>query len=124
MDLGYILAEERIKEAINKGDMENLPGKGKPLELEDLSMIPEDLRSGYIMMKNAGMLPEEMQLKKEMVTLEDLIRSCEDEATKRDYKQKLSQKKIRFHSLMEKRRMSSSGAFGRYGGKINRRLGL
>ncbi|MBB6455364.1 hypothetical protein HNQ94_003864 [Salirhabdus euzebyi] len=124
MDLGYILAEEKIKQAIKDGELDNLPGKGKPLKIEDLSMIPPELRSGYIMMKSAGMLPEEMQLKKELLTLEDLIKQCTDQDEKEEYKRKLSEKKIRFNMLMEKRNMSSSRSFGSYRGKINRRIGL
>lgn len=125
LDIGFILAEEKIKAAIKKGDFDNLPGKGKPLQLEDLSQVPEELRTSYKIMKNAGMLPEEMQIKKEMVTLEDLIRQCEDEDLRADYERKLSEKTIRFHTLMEKRKLSAStSTFRNYRSKIYRRLGL
>lgn len=50
------LAEVKIQEAIRKEELENLPGKGKPLNLEDLSRVPEDLRVGYILLKNAGVI--------------------------------------------------------------------
>lgn len=125
LDIGFILAEEKIKAAIKKGDFDNLPGKGKPLQLEDLSQVPEELRTSYKIMKNAGMLPEEMQIKKEMATLEDLIRQCEDEDLRADYERKLSEKTIRFHTLMEKRKLSAStSTFRNYRSKIYRRLGL
>ncbi len=125
LDIGFILAEEKIKAAIKKGDFDNLPGKGKPLQLEDLSQVPEELRTSYKIMKNAGMLPEEMQIKKEMVTLEDLIRQCENEDLRADYERKLSEKTIRFHTLMEKRKLSAStSTFRNYRSKIYRRLGL
>ena len=125
LDIGFILAEEKIKAAIKKGDFDNLPGKGKPLQLEDLSQVPEELRTSYKIMKNVGMLPEEMQIKKEMVTLEDLIRQCEDEDLRADYERKLSEKTIRFHTLMEKRKLSAStSTFRNYRSKIYRRLGL
>ncbi len=124
LDIGWILAEEKIKSAINKGDLDNLPGKGKPLQLEDLSGIPEELRASYKIMKNAGMLPEEMKIKKEMATLEELLLQCADETLKADYKRQLSEKSIRFQALMEKRKISSSSAFGNYQGKINKRIGL
>ena len=35
--------------------------------------VPEHLRMGYKILKNAGVLPEEMQLKKEMVSLKTLL---------------------------------------------------
>ena len=47
------IAEQRILEAQRAGAFDNLPGKGKPLELEDLSWVPEDLRIGYHVLKNA-----------------------------------------------------------------------
>jgi len=125
LDIGFILAEEKIKAAIKKGDFDNLPGKGKPLQLEDLSQVPEELRTSYKIMKNAGMPPEEMQIKKEMVTLEDLIRQCEDEDLRADYERKLSEKTIRFHALMEKRKLSAStSTFRNYRSKIHKKLGL
>ncbi len=44
MSYFYRIAEEKIVEAQKAGTFDNLPGKGKPLELEDLSWVPEELR--------------------------------------------------------------------------------
>ncbi|WP_022852305.1 DnaJ family domain-containing protein [Thermodesulfatator atlanticus] len=76
------LAEQRIQDAIKRGEFENLPGKGKPLELEDLSHIPQELRLAYKVLKNAGFLPPEVELLKEIRTVEDLIEHLEDEEHK------------------------------------------
>ncbi|WP_068542590.1 DnaJ family domain-containing protein [Thermodesulfatator autotrophicus] len=76
------LAEQRIQKAIQKGEFENLPGKGKPLELEDLSHVPEELRLAYKVLKNAGFLPPEAELLKEIRTVEDLLEHMEDEEHK------------------------------------------
>ena len=46
------IAEKRIAEAMDKGEFDNLPGRGKPLEIEDLSAVPEDLRMAYKILKN------------------------------------------------------------------------
>ncbi|WP_415752763.1 DnaJ family domain-containing protein, partial [Paenibacillus forsythiae] len=51
------LAEQRIEEAMRKGEFRNLPGHGKPLELEDMTGVPEELRMSFKIMKNAGLLP-------------------------------------------------------------------
>jgi len=45
------IVEQRIKEAMEKGEFENLPGKGKPIPLEDDSHVPEDLRLAYKLLK-------------------------------------------------------------------------
>ncbi len=76
------IAERRIQEAMERGEFENLEGKGKPLVLEDLSHVPEELRMAYKILKNAGYLPPEVQLMKEIKTTEDLLDHLEDEGTK------------------------------------------
>ncbi len=55
-------ADEKIKQAIAKGEFDNLPGKGKPLDLGAYFATPEHLRMGYSILKNAGIIPEEMEL--------------------------------------------------------------
>ena len=73
------IAEKRIKEAIQQGQFENLPGKGKPLVFEDDSMIPEDLRMAYKILKNSGFLPPELQTEKDIRNAIDLLSELEDE---------------------------------------------
>lgn len=75
-----IIAENRIREAQQNGAFDNLPGMGKPLELEDDSNIPEDLRMAYKILKNAGCLPPEIEERKEIGKLADLLENCKDEA--------------------------------------------
>lgn len=67
------LAEARIQEAIDRGDLCGLPGEGQPLVLEDDSAIPETLRAAYRILKNAGFLPPELQLRKELREAEQLL---------------------------------------------------
>lgn len=116
-DIVATVAERKIRESIRKGELDNLPGKGKPLQLEDLSHIPEELRAGYIVLKNAGFLPEEMQLGREIITLRSLVNSCYDELDRQEFKKELNEKTIKFNILMEKRRMSGR-ALNQYRGKI------
>ena len=73
------IVEQRIKEAQERGEFDNLPGHGKPLDLEDDSHVPEDLRIAYKILKNADCLPPELQEKKEIRQMEDLLASLPDE---------------------------------------------
>jgi hypothetical protein len=50
-----------------------------PLKIEDLSMVPEELRICYKILKNAGLLPPEVELRKEIATLESLLDTIDDE---------------------------------------------
>ena len=76
------IIEERILQAQRRGDFENLPGSGKPLEIEDDRHIPEDLRLAYKILKNAGCIPPEIELKKEIHQTRDLLAAMEDTAQK------------------------------------------
>ena len=74
-----LVAERRIEEALSQGVFDNLPGAGKPLEIEDLSHVPEDMRMAYKILRNAGCLPPELEERKEINRLVDLLEHCEDE---------------------------------------------
>jgi hypothetical protein len=97
------VAEQRIREAMENGEFDNLPAKGKRLIFED-AHIPEELRAAYKVLKNNGILPVEMDLKKEIVSLEKLIMDCECEDRKEVLRQKLTEKNLLYNVLMEKRR--------------------
>jgi hypothetical protein len=102
-DLFQLIAEARIKEAIERGDFDNLPGQGQPLRLEDLSHVPPELRAAYSILKHNGFLPEEMELQKEILSLDDLIaRSTSPEDKTALQKQRL-ELDIRYRILMERR---------------------
>ena len=55
------IAEQKIAEAIANGDFDDLPGSGKPLALDDDSLVPEELRLAYRILKNAGFIPPEVE---------------------------------------------------------------
>jgi hypothetical protein len=76
------IAERRILEAIREGAFDNLPGAGQPLKLEDDSHVPEDLRVAYKILKNAGFVPKEVLLRKEIAQAEDLLVGMQDTQAK------------------------------------------
>ena len=73
------LIEKKIKEAKERGEFDNLPGQGKPLNLEDDSRVPEELRLAYKILKNADCLPPEIELRKEIRQMEDMLENIPDE---------------------------------------------
>lgn len=85
-----LIVEERIKKAQKKGEFENLPGSGQPLDLQSDACIPEDLRLPYKILKNADCLPEEILLKKEIQRTEDLLASLPETAEKFQAMKKLN----------------------------------
>lgn len=110
------IAEQRILEAQRDGAFDNLPGKGKPLELEDLSWVPEDLRIGYHVLKNAHVLPPEVELLKDIHSLEDLLKHVEDETERRSLAKSIQWKMIRLDML--KRRSLDPNTVRTYSRKL------
>jgi hypothetical protein len=96
------LVEEKILEAMDNGEFNNLPGKGRPLELEDDSHVPQELRMTYRLLKRAGIAPEEVLAYKEVNALrtqliEDSRLSPEDkERIKKELRVKELESNLRF----------------------------
>ena len=74
-----LIAEAKIAEAAARGELDNLPGSGKPLETEDLSLAPEELRMAYKILKNSGYLPREIADRKEAGAMLKLAEDAKDE---------------------------------------------
>jgi hypothetical protein len=67
------LAEQKIAEATERGELDNLPGEGRPLQLGEDALVPEELRAGYRLLKNAGYLPPQVQVRKDVGSVESLL---------------------------------------------------
>jgi hypothetical protein len=105
------------------GEFDNLPGYGKPLVLEDLSGVPEELRMAYKLMKNAGFSPEENKIKQEMMSIESLMKNCSDPEEKDKLQKNLNEKLLRFNQMMSKRGgKTNSSVFKNYQQKIDKKL--
>jgi hypothetical protein len=74
----YRGVEEQIQEAIAKGEFDNLPGKGKPMDLSGWKKPPAHLRMGDSILKNAGIVPVEIQAKKEIAEIRKILASTQD----------------------------------------------
>lgn len=68
-----LIAERKIAEAIGRGELADLPGQGKPLDLEDDALIPEDLRMAWRILRNAGFVPPEVEALRDIGELERFI---------------------------------------------------
>jgi hypothetical protein len=100
---GYLkIVEQRIKEALERGEFDNLQGQGEPLNLEDDSNIPEELRLAYRILKNADCLPPELELKKEIRKMEDLLENIPDEREKYLQMKKINYKIMQLNTMGHK----------------------
>ncbi len=67
------IVEQCIAEAIARGDFDGLSGAGKPVHLDDDSNVPEELRLAYRVLKNAGYVPAEVSIRKEIAEIESWL---------------------------------------------------
>jgi hypothetical protein len=114
------VVEERILEAQRAGAFDNLAGKGKPLQFDDQSRVPEELRVAYHVLKNAHVLPPEAELLKEIHTIEDLLKYVEDEDERKALAKSIQWKIIHLDIL--KRRSFSLETVRHYGAKLAHRF--
>ena len=74
------LVEKRIREAMERGELDALPGAGEPLPLDEERLVPEELRVAYRLLKNAGLVPPEIATRKEIASAEALLAVATDPA--------------------------------------------
>jgi hypothetical protein len=96
------LALARIEEAMQSGEFDNLPGRGKPIDLSDYFSAPEELRAAYGILRNAGVLPQEAQLLKDVRELEDELARCGDERSRCLLRRAIEEKWVNYRILTER----------------------
>lgn len=84
-----------------EGEFDNLTGKGQPINLDLYFATPAELRAGYAVLKNAGVLPEEMQLLKEVDALKEQLKSCVEEEELSRLRKRIGEKMLQYNLLME-----------------------
>jgi hypothetical protein len=101
------LIEEKLREAFANGEFDNLSGKGKPLDLAAYFATPEDLRLGYAVLKNAGVIPQEIELLKAIERLKERFDACTNQAEKEKLKKEIDDQTLKFNLLVEQYKRKS-----------------
>jgi len=96
--------EKLIEEWLAENESEELPGKGKPLNLDEYFSWPEDLRLGYSLLKNSGHLPEEVEQLREIKRLEEELRTCPDANLRTRMERRLREKQVQLSLRLEQSR--------------------
>ncbi len=94
--------EEQVRRAIEAGEFDNLPGKGKPLDLKAYFDTPEDLRMAYSILKSNNFVPEEVEMLKEIEAQKKRLDACRDEDQKDRLRKEISDKTIALNMLLER----------------------
>ena len=59
---------QRIEEAMRRGDFDNLPGRGKPLQLKREPFVPEDQQMAFKLLQNNDLTPAWIGNRRETLT--------------------------------------------------------
>jgi hypothetical protein len=64
------IVESLLSEAMRRGEFRGLAGAGKPIDLTAYIETPDDVRAAYALLKNAGVMPPEVQVRQQIEALE------------------------------------------------------
>lgn len=94
--------EKMIKEAMERGEFDNLAGRGRPVDLTDYFSTPEDMRIGHKILKDANIVPEELELLRETESLKAELARCSTEEEKRKIRRAIDDKLLKYNLLKER----------------------
>ena len=104
MDAFALLAESKIRAAMDRGEFENLAGSGRPLPADGLSRVPASMRMGVRLLRNADCLPPELEARKEAARLGTLIAATGDPQERTRLGRLRAEAELRYALLAERRR--------------------
>jgi len=97
------IAEQRIREAIDQGFFDDSPYRGRRLHLEEDESIPPELRMAFKVLKDAGCLPPEVELRREVASLSELLDTIVDPAERARLRRDLADRRLRLELLRRRR---------------------
>jgi len=93
-----------IEEAMRRGVFDDLPGAGKAIDLSAYFDTPEDRRLAITIMKNAGILPPEIDLLKQIADLRTEMESCSEQDKKDELRRAIRSRQLNLMVMLEGRR--------------------
>ena len=96
------LIEKQVEKAKKEGLMDNLKGKGRPLNLKSTPFTDEDDKMRETIYKSAGLLPPEVQSKKAIGDMEEKLKSeTLTEEDKKDLKRKIQYETLKLNMHLD-----------------------
>ena len=98
------LVENKIREAMEKGEFDNLPGQGQPLDLTAYFNTPSDLRLGFALLKGAQFVPPEVELRREIERLQEQLAQCTEEGRAATLKGEIESHTLKLNLMTDSQR--------------------
>jgi len=101
MNIFEKIALQRIEEAMEQGEFDNLPGRGRPLDLsEDPFERPENRLANKIL-RNAGISPPEVSLRKELASLKSQLAASRSKEERESLMREIKTLVLRINLMMK-----------------------
>jgi hypothetical protein len=97
------VAEKKIREAIEQGEFDRLPGRGEPIDLEGYFKLPVELRLSYSILRSAGCVPTEVELLRAIDRTRSELRQATDPAKRQALQKQLNEEELRLRLALENR---------------------
>jgi hypothetical protein len=99
------LAEEKIREAIERGEFEGLGGEGRRIDHTEYFNTPAEHRVGYSLLKSNKFVPGEVQLMREKADLQGRAESGKGDS--REFQKLLNEKRMALAMTLERNHAGS-----------------
>ncbi len=94
--------DEILREAIERGEFQNLPGQGRKLDLDDYFNAPEEVRLGYGLLKSNNFIPEEVQMLKDIESLQEKLKQTTVEEERKTLQREIEARRLKYNLLMDR----------------------
>ena len=93
--------DEIIRNAMERGEFDNLSNKGKKLNLDEYFDTPEEVRLAYSILKDANFLPEEVGLLKEIFEIQERLKTTTETEIRHALIQEIETRQLKYNLLVE-----------------------
>ena len=91
-----------IRQAMARGECENLPGQGRPVDLSAYFNTPEDLRVAYALLKGANVLPVEVEILQEIAALKEKLQVTNNPDEKVSLEKRIRDLRLKFDTMLDR----------------------
>ncbi len=94
--------DEILREAMQRGEFDNLTNKGKKLDLDNYFDTPEEIRIVYSLLKENGFVPEEVQMLKDIEILKEKLEKAKTEEERKSIRIQIEDRRLKYNLLMDR----------------------
>jgi len=99
MEAFRLIALRKIEEAIERGEFDDLAGKGQPIDLSEDPFEPPEMRMANRILRNAGIAPAEVSLRRELVRLKEELRNSKSEIERAELSREIKMMVLRINTM-------------------------